>query len=597
MSEGEKPMKGATILVVEDEGIIAMHLQRLLTGFGFCVPHTAETGEEALRLVEMLKPDLVLMDIQLQGDLDGIETARRMHHQSNTPVVYLTAYGEDARLEQARHTSPYGYLIKPVQGSELRATIEMALYKHKLDMRLRESEAAYRQLYHNTPAMLQSTDLDGNITQVSDYWLGVLGYTRDEVIGQSLINFLPPGSLSYFIETLVPLLVHNGAVHDAECQLLHKDGHAIDVLFSTIALYDLAGQMTQALTVLVDITARKRVETAERDQRALAEALRDTAAALSSTLSLDEVLERVLTNVGKVVPYDAVSIMLVEDGIVHVARSHGFQQWGLEDGLMAMRWKLEEHPILHRLARDQETVMLVDTLGHPGWRMEWIRSYIGAPLVVKGRAVGFINLVAQRPGFFTAEHARRLRAFADQVAIAIENAHLYAEVERLATLDEVTGISNRRRLFEMGQREFDRTRRYHEPLSAILLDLDHFKKINDTFGHNAGDRVLAGIAALIKNSVRDVDLFGRYGGEEFVLLLPNQSEQQALEVAERLRALVENLHFQTERGELHVTISLGIALLTADIPSLATLIDRADQAMYAAKQAGRNRVQLFDGEA
>jgi diguanylate cyclase (GGDEF)-like protein len=179
------------------------------------------------------------------------------------------------------------------------------------------------------------------------------------------------------------------------------------------------------------------------------------------------------------------------------------------------------------------------------------------------------------------------------VAVAIENARLYAEVERLATLDELTGIANRRRLFELGQREFDRARRYGTPLAAVLVDLDWFKKINDTYGHNTGDRVLAGIASTINRNVRTIDLFGRYGGEEFVLLLPEADRSSALEVAERIRALVQDLRFPTARGALQVTISLGVAHLSAEMPSLAALIDRADQAMYAAKQAGRNRVEVF----
>jgi diguanylate cyclase (GGDEF)-like protein len=152
---------------------------------------------------------------------------------------------------------------------------------------------------------------------------------------------------------------------------------------------------------------------------------------------------------------------------------------------------------------------------------------------------------------------------------------------------------NRRKLFELGQREFDRSARYHTDLSVILLDLDRFKKINDSFGHHSGDRVLEGIASLISRSIRQIDLFGRYGGEEFVVLLPDTSSAEALETAERLRLLVSELNIETERGVLTVTVSLGVATLTPDVPSLANFIDQADQAMYAAKQAGRNRVAAY----
>lgn len=587
-----------TILVVEDEGIIAMHLQRMLTGFGFRVPRTVESGEAAIESVAELQPDLVMMDIQLQGDIDGIETARRIHNRWDTPIIYLTAYGEDARLAQARHTEPYGYLMKPVQERELRATIEMALYKHRLDKQLRASEAGYRELYHNTPAMFHTTDIEGRIIQVSDYWLSVLGYSRDEVIGQPLMRFIAPEGHRYMLEMVGPELGHNGVVRDAECRFVCKDGRQIDTVFSIIGIYDEDGEMQRALSALVDISARKRAETAERDQRALAEALRDTAAALSSTLSFDEVLERILTNVGKVVPHEAVSIMLVEDGVAHMVRSHGYQDTtGGTNGSQASahkRWKMSENSLLRAVAAAGDSIVLSDTSEDPGWDTPWIHSYAGAPIIIKGRLVGFINLVGGRPGFFNREHARRLRAFADQAAIAFENARLYAEVERLATMDELTGIANRRRLFELGQREFELARRYGTPLAAILLDIDKFKKINDSFGHHAGDHVLSGIASTISQNVREVDLFGRYGGEEFVLLLPQSDRKSAYEVAERLRSLVEELRFETERGVLQVTISLGIAQLSKETVSLATLIDHADQAMYAAKQAGRNRVEVYN---
>ncbi len=594
MIEGETLVAGENILVVEDEGIIAIHLQRMLTGFGFRVPETVANGQAALCSVEKSRPALVLMDIQLQGDLDGIETARRIRERFDLPIVYLSAYAEDGRLAQARQTQPYGYLVKPVQDRELRATVEMALFKHKLDQQLKESEAAYRELYHTTPAMFHTTDPGGIIIQVSDYWLGTLGYAPDEVIGHPLLDFIHPSQRLFILETAMPELIHNGALRDAEARFVCKDGRELDVLFSTICIYDERGEMRQAYSALVDITARKRVERAERDQRALAEALRDTAAALSSTLSLEEVLERVLENVGKVVPHDAVSIMLVDADTAEIVRSHGYQELGREGHVISMRLQINEEPYLYIMANTHQPLTYPDTSKVAGWKIDWIRSYAGAPIIVKERLVGFINLIGLQPGFYQQEHANRLRAFADQAGIAIENARLYAEVERLATLDEVTGISNRRNLFELGQHEFEIARRFSTPLAAILLDLDHFKKINDTFGHHAGDRVLAGIAKTISDNIRAIDLFGRYGGEEFVVLLPNSQQEAALEVAERLRALVAALSFNTDRGTLQVTISLGVAMLNADIPSLATLIDHADQAMYAAKQAGRNRVEPYN---
>jgi len=587
-------MTGEKILVVEDEAIIAYNLQRILSSFGYKVPETVESGPQAIKAAETLQPDLVLMDIQLRGEMDGIEAARQIRARSDLPVVYLTAYAEDTRLMQARQTTPYGYLVKPVQDRELHATIEMALYKHQFDLKLKESEMAYRELYHNTPAMLHTVNHQGIILQVSDFWLTALGYSREEVIGHDLIEFIAPTSRKYITEVVNPEFARTGVACDIDCEFLRKDGEVIHTLYSTVGVMDRSGKLHHAHAALVDISSRKQVERAERDQRNLAEALRDTASALSSTLSFDEVIERVLTNVGKVVPYDAVNIMLVEQGYAHVVREHGYKDLGKENELASLRLKIDEVPHLRQMAEMRQPVTFPNTALVKGWDPDFIRSYAGAPIIAKGQLAGFINLVGVSSNFYHQEHAIRLQAFADQAAIAIENARLYAEVERLATLDEVTGILNRRRLFQLGRREMELSRRYGTSLAAILLDIDLFKKINDTYGHTAGDRVLSGIASTISHNIREIDLFGRYGGEEFVILLPSTGAEAAREVAERVRELVAGLRFDTERGPLEVTISLGVAMLTGDIPSLVTLIDRADQAMYSAKQAGRNRVEVYE---
>lgn len=586
-------MSGETILIVEDEALIALHLRRVLTGFGYGVLQAVDTGADAIQWAESLHPDLVLMDIQLRGEMDGIETARQIRSRLDLPVVFLTAFAEDSRLTQARTTTPYGYLVKPIQERELRSTLEMALYKHKLDLKLKESEMAYRELYHSTPAMLHTTDPQGIILQVSDYWLSMLGYARAEVLERLVTDFVSGPAASIFLEKYIPRQPGSPPTRDAECQFIRRDGQVVDALFSAVSVFDDQGRLRYTHSTIIDITARKRAEAAERDQRALAEALRDTAAALNTTLSLEEVLERVLAHVGGVVPFYAVNIMTVDDGTAHIVRSHGFHELEQESETLTRRVPIHEIPHLRSMAETRQPVILPDTLSIADWELPWARSYAGAPITVRERLVGFINLYSLEPDFYNPDLVSRLQIFANQAAIAIENANLYAEVQRLATLDALTNVYNRRSLFDLGEREFERSRRYQLPLSAILLDIDHFKKVNDTYGHTVGDAVLAGIASAINRNIREIDVFGRYGGEEFVILLAQSDIPSAREVAERLRTLVADLSFNSDGETLSVTISLGIACITADVPSLSALIDRADQAMYAAKQAGRNRVMEF----
>jgi diguanylate cyclase (GGDEF)-like protein len=180
--------------------------------------------------------------------------------------------------------------------------------------------------------------------------------------------------------------------------------------------------------------------------------------------------------------------------------------------------------------------------------------------------------------------------FAGQVTVTLENARLYSELQTLAITDSGTLVFNRRGLFAMGRREVERSRRYNRPLSIILFDIDQFKQVNDTYGHAAGDRVLAILAARARLNIREIDLLARYGGEEFVILLPETDLTFACQVAERLRRAASQEPVPTSSGEIVVTISLGVAQLESNTTDLESLIAAADEAMYRAKAAGRNQV-------
>lgn len=188
------------------------------------------------------------------------------------------------------------------------------------------------------------------------------------------------------------------------------------------------------------------------------------------------------------------------------------------------------------------------------------------------------------------------RATAMLFAAAIEPvarcAMLVEETGWLARTDALTGLANRRTLVERLEYEDSRSARYGSPLSIIVIDVDHFKSINDRFGHNEGDAVLAGVARAIAGCVRNVDLAGRWGGEEFVVILPECDRESVAIVGERIRARIEETCVLPDESK-HVTASLGTATRDATTPSAMGLIERADQAMYRAKQSGRNRVLAF----
>lgn len=176
----------------------------------------------------------------------------------------------------------------------------------------------------------------------------------------------------------------------------------------------------------------------------------------------------------------------------------------------------------------------------------------------------------------------------------IELERLNAEVQRLAITDSLTGLYNRRGFFELSHREVERAKRFDHIFSIIILDIDHFKGINDTHGHEIGDQVLEKLARRLGAQLRKVDILGRYGGEEFVLLLPETSGTSARAVAERLLGCIADEPIETSQSSLNVTISLGLASLSDNAITLEDLLRRADQALYKAKESGRNCVCVYD---
>jgi diguanylate cyclase (GGDEF)-like protein/PAS domain S-box-containing protein len=496
------------------------------------------------------------------------------------------------------------------------------------------------------------------------------------------------------------------------------------------------------LFLLHDITKRKQAEADERQQRILAEALRDTAAALNSTLDFDSVLEKILMHVGRVVPTDAANIALLDDhGDLHYVRFYGYEKHAISEAdFKKLSFSLDSSSIFMKVYQSGSPYIIPDTRASPDWvitpRGGWIRSYAVMPLRIREKVVGFLNLDSAVVGLYTLEHVHNLRTFADQVAIAVENARLFATVEReiierrqaeeklrqlsqaveqspvsimitdttgkieyvnprftlvtgysseevigqkpsllktdltplethrqlwetissggewrgefanrkkngelyyesatispifdtlgaithyiavkediterkiaeekirllqeelreQAIRDPLTGLYNRRYLDEILERELARASRENLPVSFVMIDIDHFKDVNDRYGHGAGDSVLRSLAKQIISQTRVGDIVCRYGGEEFLAVLPGVSAEIAFQVTERWRKLFLGSTILLDHENAKATISCGISEFPTHGDTADELIFTADQAMYRAKAAGRNRVIIW----
>ena len=222
---------------------------------------------------------------------------------------------------------------------------------------------------------------------------------------------------------------------------------------------------------------------------------------------------------------------------------------------------------------------------------EMVRSVMTIPLKARSQTIALLTLTSPHRNAFSDDILRVLEIIEYPVSVVVDNARLHEGTRRLAMTDGLTRLFNHRHFYELLEQEFQRTRRYKTNLSMIMIDIDFFKQINDTYGHQAGDEILKELANVISREVREVDLLARYGGEEFAVLLPQTNLEKAREVAERIRKSVEKHEFDSLESTIKVTISIGVAGFPENMVNSQTeLVQVADTALYKAKESGKNCV-------
>jgi diguanylate cyclase (GGDEF)-like protein len=250
--------------------------------------------------------------------------------------------------------------------------------------------------------------------------------------------------------------------------------------------------------------------------------------------------------------------------------------------------KLKKPIIVNNLDMD-------DSFSENVLQKEKIHSFVVLPLISNDDLVGRFIICSDKINVFSATKLRFLYLLANQAATAILNAKLYADLEQIAFTDSLTQVNNRKYLLQRLEEEIKRSRRLSSPMSIIMIDIDNFKAINDTMGHKAGDKVLRELASLLRKNLREIDLIGRYGGEEFIIILPDTSEELAMAIGERTRLSVEAYSSMSFRDmNIHLTISGGLAMFPLHASNSDTLVDVADQALYSAKRQGRNRIVSYN---
>ena len=395
-----------------------------------------------------------------------------------------------------------------------------------------------------------------------------------------------------------------------------------------VSLYREAVEALRRGHLDVDIPVGEAGEVSELGEalRALAETLKEQSeqSAMLATITqrvnegllIDEVLDQIYENFFSLIPYDRIGLALLEDGQTTVrafwARSEATQirlPLGFSAGLAGSSLEDIIRTGQPRILNDL-TAYLKDHPDSDSTRRivaEGMRSSLTCPLVVKNQPVGFLFFSSMERNTYSEAHQALFLQITDQLAMTLEKGRIHQELveitkelreardalETEATRDSLTGLWNRRSILELLKRDMARSERDEKPFAAIMIDVDHFKRVNDRIGHQGGDQVLIEVTNRVASTLRSADMLGRIGGEEFLIILYPADGQTAGDVMERARLACASSPVVVDSGEFDVTISLGAAVVEdfEDV-DLAVVLKTADRALYRAKEGGRNRFEV-----
>lgn len=434
------------------------------------------------------------------------------------------------------------------------------------------------------------TDLEGRLTQFNKGFAESFGWNK-EILGGFLTQYVAEWDVQKVREGIKEC-VEKCYLKNFEYHVMTKDKRVVPVMVNMTLLRDSGNSPVKIIAVQRDITERKRYESALQERNSELSVLYEVSSVIAGTMNMDELFQKLLHTITRLELFNVErrgAIFLVEDGRMRLVSYIGYPE-----GFTDLHCNMKVGDCLCGLAAKTGEMILsksAEASNHHTISYHGIHSHThtSIPLKVKEKVLGILSLCLPTHADIDERKKKMFLSIGEQIGIAIDNLRLYEETKALSLHDPLTGLANRRFMDIVLERNIARVSRFEEPLSTIIMDIDHFKRYNDTYGHTAADKVLVKIAKILSKEVREIDLAIRYGGEEFLILLPDTDLASAYHIAERIRSTVET--------NTDVTISLGVSSYRKGTEDKETLINHADKALYQAKQKGRNRVEIHDSEA
>lgn len=422
-----------------------------------------------------------------------------------------------------------------------------------------------------------------------------IGVVKEDFFGEYPSKKIVPADRQNFEATIEKLIKGELDRTQGEFRLLAKNG---DLRWFSFSFHAISRNENGTLKVLAlhdnDITELISAQEEIRERLVEIESLKDLLTAINKSLDFNDTINRIIEHLHRIIPFDTASVMTLEGNYLSVIGSYGYSESLLRD----LRFPIAgiDNPSARAIASRRPIICNDVEHDFKGFvQVESgikVKSWLGIPLVYEGRAIGLFALDSGEPNFYTDQHVRIASNVAEHVAMAIEHARQHTMVKEEARTDKLTGVANRYGLETRGQDIFGVASKEDAPLGVLMIDIDHFKIVNDTFGHAYGDQVLRVLANSIQQGLRIRDYLVRFGGEEFVILLPGTPTREALVVAERLREMVSQIYIDGERS--CPTVSVGVfSGVPGPQDTIHEFIRRADLALYEAKEAGRNRCRVW----
>jgi diguanylate cyclase (GGDEF)-like protein/PAS domain S-box-containing protein len=478
------------------------------------------------------------------------------------------------------------------------ATLEDAQHQ------VRENEERYRSATQHSAVGVALVSFDGHFLQTNRSLCRLLGYEEEELHLLTFQDITHPDDLDGNLQKAQQLIEGEIKTYQMEKRFYHKEGHEVWGLLSVSLVHDKAGKPLYFVSQVQDISSRKSAElllqvaheeltlrVEELTQRTREMALvGEMGEVLQICRSREEAAQAIAQSMQRLFPAGSGALSIMNASQDRVERMLQWGQGCIKEVVQSEYFAPDECWALRRSRLHCVESPSSDlTCAHTGTHLS--HGYLCLPLMAERQTLGVLHLCHNHEKTWNETHLQLARTVAEHVSLSLFNLELQATLRQQSVRDPLTGLYNRRHMEEALARELSRAERNNSTIGIILCDVDHFKRFNDTFGHEAGDLVLREIGGLMKQNSRKMDVACRYGGEELLLILPDCSLEHAIERAEDLRVEVKSLALHHQGRSLgQVTLSVGVALYPEQGTTGNELIRAADALLYQAKREGRDRV-------